>query len=100
MFFLQNLSPENLPLRIPTGTPLLLVLPSLHCLVTAIINIYNILMIFKSLCNRTKNATSEGHKQKDSPGFSFLMSYTSRSPGLNLFDSSVSDSEISSDQVK
>ncbi|XP_011242502.1 protein SIX6OS1 isoform X1 [Mus musculus] len=46
----------------------------------------------------TKNATSEGHKQKDSPGFSFLMSYTSRSPGLNLFDSSVSDSEISSDQ--
>jgi hypothetical protein len=28
------------------------------------------------------------------------MSYTSRSPGLNLFDSSVSDSEISSDQVK
>ncbi|XP_031211953.1 protein SIX6OS1 isoform X2 [Mastomys coucha] len=46
----------------------------------------------------TKNATSEGQKQKDSPGFSFLMSYTSRSPGLNLFDSSVSDSEISSDQ--
>ncbi|XP_052042680.1 protein SIX6OS1 [Apodemus sylvaticus] len=48
--------------------------------------------------NRTKNAPSEGQKQKDSPGFSFLMSYTSRSPGLNLFDSSVSDSEISSDQ--
>uniref|UniRef100_A0A8C2MMX5 RIKEN cDNA 4930447C04 gene n=1 Tax=Cricetulus griseus TaxID=10029 RepID=A0A8C2MMX5_CRIGR len=40
----------------------------------------------------------EGQKQKDPPGFSFLMSYTSRSPGLNLFDSSVSDSEISSDQ--
>ncbi|XP_051052041.1 protein SIX6OS1 [Phodopus roborovskii] len=39
-----------------------------------------------------------GQKQKDSPGLSFLMSYTSRSPGLNLFDSSVSDSEISSDQ--
>ncbi|XP_028608015.1 protein SIX6OS1 [Grammomys surdaster] len=48
--------------------------------------------------NRTKNAAPEGQKQKDSPGFSFLMSYTSRSPGLNLFDSSVSDSEISSDQ--
>ncbi|GAB1297519.1 hypothetical protein APTSU1_001275500 [Apodemus speciosus] len=46
----------------------------------------------------TKNAASEGQKQKNSPGFSFLMSYTSRSPGLNLFDSSVSDSEISSDQ--
>ncbi|XP_063118738.1 protein SIX6OS1 isoform X1 [Rattus norvegicus] len=46
----------------------------------------------------SKNAASEGQKQKDSPGFSFLMSYTSRSPGLSLFDSSVSDSEISSDQ--
>lgn len=57
-------------------------------------------MIFKSFCNRSKNAASEGQKQKDSPGFSFLMSYTSRSPGLSLFDSSVSDSEISSDQVK
>ncbi|XP_021502924.1 protein SIX6OS1 [Meriones unguiculatus] len=48
--------------------------------------------------NRTKNVVREGQKQKDSPGFPFLMSYTSRSPGLNLFDSSVSDSEISSDQ--
>lgn len=56
-------------------------------------------MIFKSFCNRTRNVP-EGQKQKDPPGFSFLMSYTSRSPGLNLFDSSVSDSEISSDQVK
>lgn len=37
--------------------------------------------------------------QKESPGLSFLMSYTSRSPGLNLFDSSIFDSEISSDQV-
>ncbi|XP_032765016.1 protein SIX6OS1 [Rattus rattus] len=59
---------------------------------------FEILMIFKSFCNRSKNAASEGQKQKDSPGFSFLMSYTSRSPGLSLFDSSVSDSEISSDQ--
>ncbi|XP_028715035.1 protein SIX6OS1 [Peromyscus leucopus] len=46
----------------------------------------------------TRNIGPEGQKQKDSPGFSFLMSYSSRSPGLNLFDSSVSDSEISSDQ--
>ncbi|KAL1789779.1 SIX6OS1 isoform X1 [Sigmodon hispidus] len=46
----------------------------------------------------TRNVVTEGQKQKDSPGFSFLMSYTSRSPGLNLFDSSVSDSEVSSDQ--
>lgn len=42
---------------------------------------------------------SEGQKEKDSPGFSFPISYTSRSPGLNLFDSFVSDSEVSSDQV-
>ncbi|XP_051002891.1 protein SIX6OS1 [Acomys russatus] len=48
--------------------------------------------------NRTKNIVPEGQKQKDSSGFSFLMNYTSPSPGLNLFDSSVSDSEISSDQ--
>ncbi|XP_036061528.1 protein SIX6OS1 [Onychomys torridus] len=48
--------------------------------------------------NRTRNIGPEGQKQKDSPGFSFLTSYSSRSPGLNLFDSSVSDSEISSDQ--
>lgn len=40
----------------------------------------------------------EGQTQKESPGFSFLMNYTSRSPGLNLFDSTF-DSEISSDQV-
>ncbi|KAL6057513.1 hypothetical protein STEG23_023057, partial [Scotinomys teguina] len=46
----------------------------------------------------SRNIEPEGQKQKDSPGFSFLMSYSSRSPGLNLFDSSVSDSEISSDQ--
>lgn len=41
----------------------------------------------------------EGQAQKESPGLSFLMSYTSRSPGLNLFDSSIFDSEVSSDQV-
>lgn len=41
----------------------------------------------------------EDQIQKESPGFSFLMSYTSRSPGLNLFDSSIFDSEISSDKV-
>lgn len=41
----------------------------------------------------------EGQTQKESPGFSFLMSYTSRSPGLNLFDSSIFDSEMSSEQV-
>ncbi|KAM7323329.1 hypothetical protein ACRRTK_017435 [Alexandromys fortis] len=48
--------------------------------------------------NRTRNVVPDGQKQKDSSGFSFLTSYTSRSPGLNLFDSFVSDSEISSDQ--
>ncbi|XP_057639396.1 protein SIX6OS1 [Chionomys nivalis] len=46
----------------------------------------------------TRNVVPDGQKQKDSSGFSFLTSYTSRSPGLNLFDSFVSDSEISSDQ--
>ncbi|XP_055392389.1 protein SIX6OS1 isoform X2 [Bubalus kerabau] len=45
-----------------------------------------------------RNTATESQTQKDSPGFSFLMSYTSRSPGLNLFDSSVFDSEISSHQ--
>ncbi|XP_008564166.1 PREDICTED: protein SIX6OS1 [Galeopterus variegatus] len=48
--------------------------------------------------NRNKNAVPEGQTQKESPGFSFLMSYASRSPGLNLFDSSVFDSEVPSDQ--
>ncbi|KAB0344819.1 hypothetical protein FD754_021745 [Muntiacus muntjak] len=45
-----------------------------------------------------RDTATESQTQKDSPGFSFLMSYTSRSPGLNLFDSSVFDSEISSHQ--
>ncbi|XP_006144875.1 protein SIX6OS1 [Tupaia chinensis] len=45
-----------------------------------------------------RNAGTETQTQKESPGFSFLMSCTSRSPGLNLFDSSVFDSESSSDQ--
>ncbi|XP_023483610.2 protein SIX6OS1 isoform X2 [Equus caballus] len=45
-----------------------------------------------------RNTIPEGQTQKESPGFSFIMSYTSRSPGLNLFDSSIFDSEISSDQ--
>ncbi|XP_040599307.1 protein SIX6OS1 [Mesocricetus auratus] len=52
----------------------------------------------KSPFFETTRNVPEGQKQKDSPGFSFLMSYTPRTPGLNLFDSSVSDSEISSDQ--
>ncbi|XP_039096713.1 protein SIX6OS1 [Hyaena hyaena] len=46
-----------------------------------------------------RNITLEGQSQKESPGFSFLMNYTSRSPGLNLFDSTMFDSEISSDQL-
>lgn len=41
----------------------------------------------------------EGQTQKESPALSFVMSYASRSPGLNLFDSSVFDTETSSDQV-
>ncbi|XP_059770319.1 protein SIX6OS1 isoform X2 [Balaenoptera ricei] len=45
-----------------------------------------------------RNTATECQTQKESPGFSFFMSYTSRSPGLNLFDSSVFDSEISSHQ--
>nr|KAF6483318.1 hypothetical protein HJG63_001695 [Rousettus aegyptiacus] len=45
-----------------------------------------------------RNTVPEGQTQKESPGFSFLMSYTSRSPGLNLFDSSIFDSEMSSEQ--
>ncbi|EAW80780.1 chromosome 14 open reading frame 39, isoform CRA_a [Homo sapiens] len=45
-----------------------------------------------------RNAVPEVQTEKESPGLSFLMSYTSRSPGLNLFDSSVFDTEISSDQ--
>ncbi|XP_040083528.1 protein SIX6OS1 [Oryx dammah] len=48
--------------------------------------------------NKNRNTATESQTQKDSPGFSFLMSYTSQSPGLNLFDSSVFDSEISSHQ--
>ncbi|XP_068381248.1 protein SIX6OS1 [Eschrichtius robustus] len=48
--------------------------------------------------NKNRNTATECQTQKESPGFSFLMSYTSRSPGLNLFDSSVFDSEISSHQ--
>ncbi|XP_054231917.1 protein SIX6OS1 isoform X7 [Homo sapiens] len=48
--------------------------------------------------NRNRNAVPEVQTEKESPGLSFLMSYTSRSPGLNLFDSSVFDTEISSDQ--
>ncbi|XP_070259847.1 LOW QUALITY PROTEIN: protein SIX6OS1 [Myotis yumanensis] len=48
--------------------------------------------------NRNRNTMPEDQTQKESPGFSFLMSYTSRSPGLNLFDSSIFDSEISSDK--
>ncbi|KAF5922788.1 protein SIX6OS1 [Diceros bicornis minor] len=47
---------------------------------------------------KNRNTIPEGQTQKESPGFSFLMSYTSRSPGLNLFDSPIFDSEISSDQ--
>jgi hypothetical protein len=58
-------------------------------------------MIFLiSLCCRNRNATPEGQTQKESPGFSFLTSFDSRSPGLNLFESSVFDSATSSDQVK
>ncbi|KAM5240505.1 protein SIX6OS1 isoform 3-T7 [Hipposideros larvatus] len=45
-----------------------------------------------------RNTMPEGQTQKESPGLSFLMSYTSRSPGLNLFDSSIFKSEMSSDQ--
>ncbi|XP_076978579.1 protein SIX6OS1 isoform X2 [Tamandua tetradactyla] len=45
-----------------------------------------------------RNTVPEGQAQKESPGFSFLMDYTSRSPGLNLFDPSVFDSETPSDQ--
>ncbi|XP_073923956.1 protein SIX6OS1 isoform X1 [Castor canadensis] len=45
-----------------------------------------------------RNATPEGQTQKESPGFSFLTSFDSRSPGLNLFESSVFDSATSSDQ--
>ncbi|XP_029808040.1 protein SIX6OS1 [Suricata suricatta] len=44
------------------------------------------------------NIMPEGQTQKESPGFSFLTNYTSRSPGLNLFDSTIFDSGISSDQ--
>ncbi|XP_059038230.1 protein SIX6OS1 isoform X2 [Mustela lutreola] len=45
-----------------------------------------------------RNIMPESQTQKESPGFSFLKNYTSRSPGLNLFDSTIFDSEISSDQ--
>nr|KAF6499229.1 hypothetical protein HJG59_001701 [Molossus molossus] len=45
-----------------------------------------------------RNTVPEDQTQKESPGVSFLMNYTSRSPGLNLFDSSIFDSEISSDK--
>ncbi|XP_048217952.1 protein SIX6OS1 [Perognathus longimembris pacificus] len=44
-----------------------------------------------------RNTVPEGQTQK-SPGFSFITSFATRSPGLNLFDSSVFDSENSSDQ--
>ncbi|KAM4853691.1 protein SIX6OS1 [Thomomys bottae] len=44
-----------------------------------------------------RNTVPEGQTQK-SPGFSFITSFASRSPGLNLFDSSVFDSENPSDQ--
>ncbi|XP_042538548.1 protein SIX6OS1 [Dipodomys spectabilis] len=47
--------------------------------------------------NRNRNTVPEDQTQK-SPGFSFITSFASRSPGLNLFDSSVFDSENSSDQ--
>ncbi|KAM5339873.1 protein SIX6OS1 isoform 1-T1 [Glossophaga mutica] len=45
-----------------------------------------------------RNTAPEDQIQKESPGTSFLMSYTSGSPGLNLFDSSIFNSEISSDK--
>uniref|UniRef100_A0A8D1UFB5 Protein SIX6OS1 n=1 Tax=Sus scrofa TaxID=9823 RepID=A0A8D1UFB5_PIG len=45
-----------------------------------------------------KNTTTECQTQKESSGFSFFTSYTSGSPGLNLFDSSIFDSEIPSHQ--
>ncbi|KAI5946290.1 Protein SIX6OS1 [Manis javanica] len=45
-----------------------------------------------------RNIMPEGQTQKESPALSFVMSYASRSPGLNLFDSSVFDTETSSDQ--
>ncbi|XP_037691259.1 protein SIX6OS1 [Choloepus didactylus] len=48
--------------------------------------------------NRNRNTVPEGQAQKESPGFSFLMNYSSQSPGLNLFDPSIFDSEIPSDQ--
>ncbi|XP_054423007.1 protein SIX6OS1 [Pteronotus mesoamericanus] len=53
---------------------------------------------FLFLCNRNRSTVPEDQTQKESPGTSFLMSYTSRSPGLNLFDSSLFNSEISSDK--
>ncbi|XP_004698685.1 protein SIX6OS1 [Echinops telfairi] len=48
--------------------------------------------------NRNRKIVPEAQTQKESPEISFLLSYTSRSPGLNLFDSSIFDSENSSDQ--
>uniref|UniRef100_A0A8C7EM29 Chromosome 14 open reading frame 39 n=1 Tax=Neovison vison TaxID=452646 RepID=A0A8C7EM29_NEOVI len=48
--------------------------------------------------NRNRNIMPGSQTQKESPGFSFLINYTSRSPGLNLFDSTIFDSETSSDQ--
>uniref|UniRef100_A0A8C6RCV4 RIKEN cDNA 4930447C04 gene n=1 Tax=Nannospalax galili TaxID=1026970 RepID=A0A8C6RCV4_NANGA len=45
-----------------------------------------------------RNVVPQGQKQKDSPGFSFLTSHTSVSPGLNLFGSSVSDVDTIPDQ--
>uniref|UniRef100_A0A8C3VXP2 Chromosome 14 open reading frame 39 n=1 Tax=Catagonus wagneri TaxID=51154 RepID=A0A8C3VXP2_9CETA len=47
---------------------------------------------------RNRNAVTECQTQKESSGFSFFTSYTSGSPRLNLFDSSIFDSEISSHQ--
>ncbi|XP_049626220.1 protein SIX6OS1 [Suncus etruscus] len=48
--------------------------------------------------NRNANEVPGGQTRKDSPGFSFFPICTSRSPGLNLFGSSIFDSEMSSVQ--
>ncbi|XP_042638019.1 protein SIX6OS1 [Orycteropus afer afer] len=48
--------------------------------------------------NINRNTVPEGQTQKESPGISFIRGYTSGSPGLNLFDSSIFDSEITSNQ--
>uniref|UniRef100_H0VN02 Chromosome 14 open reading frame 39 n=1 Tax=Cavia porcellus TaxID=10141 RepID=H0VN02_CAVPO len=46
-----------------------------------------------------RNTVPGSQSQTESPGFSFHASYSSRSPGLNLFDSSIFDSEMSSDEL-